>query len=122
MECVAKHLLVVSLIVFGLGSPKVAFSQANEEATIHAPSQIVHDVDDTRLVQLRGNVHPEALPEYDIGFADPSLPMERMLLILRRSPAQESALEQFMAEQYDAHSPNFHRWLAPREFGALYGL
>jgi len=44
-----------------------------------------------------------------------------MTLILKRSPEQEAALEKFMARQLDPKSPDFHHWLEPKEFGALYG-
>ncbi len=59
--------------------------------------------------------------EFDRGAVDPQLPMERMLLLLQRSPEQETALEAFMARQLDPKSPDFHHWLEPQEFGRLYG-
>ena len=49
------------------------------------------------------------------------LPMERMQLVLKRSPEQESALEKLMAEQQDRSSPNYHKWLTPAEFGRRFG-
>jgi hypothetical protein len=85
------------------------------------PSRVVERIDDTRLITLTGNTHPMARPEFDRGLADPQLPMERIQLALKRSPEQEAALEQFMAQQYDPKSPNFHHWLQPEEFGKLYG-
>jgi uncharacterized protein (TIGR03437 family) len=45
-----------------------------------------------------------------------------MLLILKRSPEQESALRKLLDEQLDQSSLNFHRWLTPEEFGYLFGL
>jgi subtilase family serine protease len=47
--------------------------------------------------------------------------MERLQLVLKRSAEQETALEQFMAEQYDPQLENFHHWLGADEFGRLYG-
>jgi subtilase family serine protease len=47
--------------------------------------------------------------------------MERMLLILKRSPEQESALRKLLDEQLDQTSPNFHKWLTPDEFGQQFG-
>jgi len=108
------------LTVFTLGTTENAFSQTDPLAT-YATSQIFTQVDDAKLVQLNGNVHPHAISKNDIGMVGPSLPMDRMLLILRRSPAQEAALQKFMVEQYDPKSTNYHRWLSPDEFGALYG-
>ncbi|MGA2259210.1 MAG: protease pro-enzyme activation domain-containing protein, partial [Thermoguttaceae bacterium] len=83
--------------------------------------RIVLPIDETRLVRLRGNTHPLARPEFDKGMVDPQLPMERVLLLLRRSPEQEAALEAFMDRQLDPKSSDFHHWLEPVEFGQLYG-
>ena len=91
------------------------------EASSAVPSRVIAPIDETRRVRLTGNTHFQARPEFDKGLVDPQLSLERMVLVLKRSPAQEAALEKFMAEQWDPHSPNFHRWLEPEEFGRLYG-
>ena len=56
-------------------------------------SRIVERVNESALVALRGNTHPLAQPQFDRGAAPPGLPMARMLLVLKRSDAQESALQ-----------------------------
>ena len=88
---------------------------------VAAPHLINRSVDESRLVRLFGNVHPLARGEFDQGLVSSSLSMNRMLLVLKRSPGQEAALETFMAAQYNPKSPNFHRWLTPEEFGDAYG-
>jgi subtilase family serine protease len=85
-------------------------------------SRVVTPVDANRRVALRGNVHPLARPEFDRGLANPALPMNRMVLVLKRSDEQEAALTAFMAEQQNPKSPNFHHWLTAAEFGATYGI
>jgi len=84
-------------------------------------SLITGPVDESRLTVLRGNVHPLARAEFDRGVAPDNLPMERMLLVLKRSPQQEAALETLMAQQLDRSSPNYHKWLAPQQFGQMFG-
>ena len=83
--------------------------------------RVVQAVDDSSLVTLKGNVTALARPQFDKGEADPGLQMSSVRLVLSRSPEQESALEQLMAEQLDKSSPNYHKWLTPQEFGKLYG-
>lgn len=85
------------------------------------PWRITQAIDETKLTVLQGNTHPMARAEFDRGPAPGSLPMERMLLVLKRSPEQEAALEKFMAEQQDKSSPNYHHWLSPQEFGQQFG-
>jgi subtilase family serine protease len=83
--------------------------------------RITQVVDENKLTVLKGNTYPLARPEFDQGAAPASQVMETMMLGLKRSPAQEAALEKLMAEQTDKSSPNFHKWLTPVEFGKQFG-
>jgi len=78
-------------------------------------------VNENALVTLRGNTHPLAQPQFDQGAAPPDLPMARMLLVLKRSDAQEAALEQLLDDQQDRNSPSYHQWLTPDAFGQQFG-
>src|SRR2546427_788833 len=70
--------------------PDVASASAAQAAAI--PARITQAIDETHLVRLQGNVHPLARPEFDQGAAPSELPMQRMLLLLKRGVQQESAL------------------------------
>ena len=72
-------------------------------------------------VAFAGNVRPEARPENDRGRVAEALPMQHMLLLLKRSSEREAALQQFIEGLQTKGSPNFHRWLTAQEFGARYG-
>src|SRR6266568_3162096 len=78
-------------------------------------------IDESSLVLLKGNHHPLANASNDRGPAAPDLPMERMLLVLKRDPAAESALRQWIADQQDKTSPRYHAWLSPEEFANRFG-
>jgi len=82
---------------------------------------ITQPVDGTRLTVLYGNTHPLARPEFDQGTAPATLPMQRMLLVLTRSPEQESALRTLLDSQQDKASPDYHKWLTPEQFGTRFG-
>ena len=82
---------------------------------------ITKPVNDGQLVRLKGNTYPLARPQFDIGIADTGLPLNRMLLVLRRSPEQEFALQKLLDAQQDKASPEYHRWLTPDDFGARFG-
>ena len=109
---------VLLVMVFSCGN--VAFGQVSAD-TAPATPQIVQPIDEGKLLQLKGNTHPLARAEFDEGAVAPNLSMDRILLVLQRSPEREAALEQFIKEQLDPTSPNFHRWLSPQEFGSQYG-
>src|SRR5579862_8474304 len=94
--------------------------RASSQATYSQP-RINAAVNDAQLTVLHGNTHPLAQAKYDHGPVAASLPMQNMLLVLKRSPAQDAALKSFMAEQQDPSSPEFHHWLTPTQFGETYG-
>jgi len=96
--------------------PLRTFAQATP-----VPSRITQAVDESNLTVLKGNTYYLARAEYDRGAAPPSLPMNRMLLVLQRSPNQEAALEQLLDQQQDHSSPNYHQWLTPQQFGQQFG-
>jgi Pro-kumamolisin, activation domain/Bacterial Ig-like domain (group 3) len=89
--------------------------------TLPMAPRITAPVDEAVLTTLRGNTHPLARPEFDQGVAPPNLPMDRMLLVLKRSSEQESALQTMLDQQHDKSSANYHRWLTPDEFGQQFG-
>ena len=78
-------------------------------------------VDENSLTRLPGHVSRAARPEFDRGRAPDSLPQEHILMMLRRSGPKEQELQQFIGRQYDPHSPDFHRWLTPQQFGERFG-
>lgn len=84
-------------------------------------SMITQPIDPSHLARLAGNTHPLALAKYDHGAAPSSLAMNHLLLILQRSPEQETALDTFLGEQQEKTSPNYHKWLTPEQFGEQYG-
>ncbi len=84
-------------------------------------SRITSAIDESRLAVLRGNTHPLPRTAFDRGPAANSLPMDQMLLVLQRSPAQQAALDRLLAAQQDKNSPSYHQWLTPDEFGRQFG-
>jgi subtilase family serine protease len=94
---------------------------AGAQTSTGAQARITQPIDDTAVVKLRGNVHPLARAEFDRGAVADSVPMNRMLLVLERSPEQEAALEKLLTAQQIKGSPNFHHWLTPEEFAKQFG-
>ena len=94
--------------------------EAAQPAAVRAPL-ITQPLDESRLTTLKGNTHPLARPVFDLGTAPASLPMERMLLVLKRSPEQEGTLRKLLDDQQDKGSPNYHKWLTPEQFGKQFG-
>ncbi|MGB8011776.1 MAG: protease pro-enzyme activation domain-containing protein [Terriglobales bacterium] len=83
---------------------------------------ITQAVDESNLVTLGGNVRPEVNARFDRGAVADTLPMEHMLLQLKRSPEKESELQAFIEDIHNSSSPRFHHWLTARQFGQRFGL
>lgn len=83
---------------------------------------ITQPVDEHDRVVLKGNTHPLARATYDKGPAPDDLPMNRMLLVLKRSADQERSLRSLLDAQQDKHSPQYHKWLTADEFGKQFGV
>jgi hypothetical protein len=49
------------------------------------------------------------------------MPLNRMLLVLKRSPEREHALRSLLDDQQDKTSLHYHKWLTPDQFGAQFG-
>lgn len=106
--------LSLALASFFFFLPQASLAQSR-------PALISQPVNNSALVTLPRNVHPLARPEYDRGPAPPSLPMNRMLLVLKRGPAEQAALDSLIAQQQNKSSPQYHQWLLPQQFGQQFG-
>ncbi len=114
---IGRLLLFIALSLALVSSPEARAQGSNG----NTQSRITGAVDNTRLVVLPHSVHPLARPEFDQGPAPVDLPFDGMLLVLKRSEAQESALKQLLDQQQDRSSPNYHKWLTPEKFGRRFG-
>jgi hypothetical protein len=103
-------------VVLVLVTPLTAFAQGTPVLP-----RVVDRVDATRLAVLSGNTHPLARAQNDQGAAPPDLPMNRIMLVLKRSPEQESTLQDLLVEQQTTSAANFHKWLTPAQFGQQFG-
>jgi len=71
---------------------------------------------------LEGNIRHQALPEYDQGRVDPAMQLGTITLLTAPTAAQESALQQLLAQQQDRKSANYHKWLTPEQYADRFGL
>ena len=84
--------------------------------------RIVQPIDETQVVRLQGHVRRQARSQFDIGRMNSTATMHRVALVFRQSPEQQKALQTLLAEQQDAHSPHYHRWLTPEQYGERFGM
>ena len=83
--------------------------------------RILRAINDSQRLVLAGNTHRLARPLYDRGAAPADLQLDHMLLLLKRTPEQQAALDTLLTEQQVKGSPNYHKWLTPAQFGERFG-
>ena len=110
-----RHVVLLLMAILTCSSWRAAAQTTN------IPARITQAVDERILVVLKGNVHPLARLEFDQGAAPLDLRMDRMLLVLKRSPEQESALQKLLEDQQDKSSARYRQWLTPEQFGQQFG-
>jgi trimeric autotransporter adhesin len=83
-------------------------------------------LDEAVRTTLPGNVHPLARQlahtVNDLGAVEDSFAFERLELVLKRSVAQEQALDQFLRDAQTPGNASYHKWLSPEEFGTRFGV
>ena len=102
--------------VLALIAPVGALAQASSVLP-----RVTDRVNLSQLTVLTGNTHPLARTQYDQGAAPPDLPMNRIMLVLKRSPDQEAALQDLLVQQQTTSAANYHKWLTPDQFGQQFG-
>ena len=112
-----SRLVVAPLLALGLLG-----GAASAQTRVAPMPRILAPVNTSQMVALKGSVHPLAQPRYDRGLLPDAMPTGHMMLVLRRSEAQETALRQLIAAQQDPKSPSYHKWLTPESFGAQFGV
>src|SRR5215467_6945176 len=95
---------IFALLPLTMALSTSVLAQEQSQAAVALRPLITQALDESRLTVLKGNTHPMARPEFDLGTAPATLPMERMLLVLKRSDAQESALRKMLDDQQDKNS------------------
>ncbi len=113
-----------AILLIGISAFLFIINSANAQVGPERPARVLitQGINEGQLVTLRGNTRPEADSGNDHGTVANELPMEHMLLLLRRPPEQELGLQQFIDKLETKGSPEFHHWITAQQFGERFGL
>ncbi len=84
--------------------------------------RIQRAIDDNVRVTLTDSRTPRTRTAEDLGVIAPDTSIPGITLVLRRSTAQETALQTLLDAQGDPASPLYHHWLTPETFAARFGM
>ena len=115
--------LQFALIAFVLAAVpgRITAQAAPAQNSIPVAPRIVDPIDESKLVTIKGTVHPLANARNDRGVAPESMQLERMHLVLTRSSSQESSLKQLISDMHTPGTASYHKWLTPDQFGKQFG-
>lgn len=91
------------------------------QSPVRRPDRISGKLDPTRVVALKGNVHPLARPENDRGPVAPDLMLDYVTLHLKPTPAQQADLDQLLTDLQDPKSAHYRQWLTPEAYADRFG-
>jgi subtilase family serine protease len=76
----------------------------------------------TGRTTLANSRSPRLAEAQDLGAVSPDTQLPGITLVFKRSPEQESTLQQLLAAQQNTASPLYHQWLTPETFAARFGV
>jgi hypothetical protein len=116
-------LTACGLVIAG-GIPAVQASAVHATPNIPMMAQaplVVSGVDNNKLVKVQGSMMPAALPKFDAGAVSASKQLNRMTLMLKRSPERQDRFDSYITQLTTPRSPYFHKWLTAKEIGDKFG-
>ena len=115
--------IALAWVMVGVSGGSYVYAQEAEDTQTRREAQplVQGVVDDASRVTLAGNVHPLARTRFDVGRVEDSFAVDRLYLILKRSPEQERSLGQFLQEAHTPGTAGYHKWLTPEQFGKRFG-
>ncbi len=85
-------------------------------------NRVSRPADESPRATRAGNVHPLAREVFDEGPVSGETRLDRMVMLLEPTAAQQAELDALVEAQHDPASLLFHRWLTPNEYAARFGL
>lgn len=97
-------------------------ARAQQTTPAALPNRITAQVSDAQRTPLQGSVSPMLKVSTDLGVLPGNQAMNRMVLVLKPSDAQQQDLDALVAQQHSPDSSQFHKWLTPAQFHARFGV
>jgi hypothetical protein len=108
-----KYSVAAACIFLGLMSGETVVSQTRIPNAISNQERVTVKATSPNLLLAKSK---------ETGRLSSNQQLGRMVLLLAPTQEQEDAAAQLVADQNDASSPNFHKWISPTEFGTRFGV
>src|SRR3984885_13341670 len=118
LHCAAAILKVPCL----LSMIAVMISMSTSISLAQTGNLVTAPVDGGVRVVLQGQRAAWALPRNSAGAVPADTRLEHLILVLKRSPRQQRAFEQFLQQLQDPAARNYHLFLNPIQVGQRFGV
>ncbi|HEY2467005.1 MAG TPA: protease pro-enzyme activation domain-containing protein [Terracidiphilus sp.] len=98
----------------------IAFT--SQSAGAQVPDRLTQPVDPADVQVMRNHLPGWASPTNQVGLVPGNQALDHLTILLSRSQQQQAAFDEFVQEQQNPASPNYHHWLTPAEIGDRFGL
>ena len=118
-----RRLCLLLAVAMALVTPAVAQAQTRARPEASQPATVSRVAGDWRgsaSSVVPSSRPPVPLGAQDLGVAPGGTELDRMLLLLEASAAQQTALDALLANQQTAGLQAWHQWLSPAEFADTY--
>ena len=116
-----RRVITTATIVL-LGQFAIAPAAKAQTITAHPQARILQQIDNKATTTFAKSTPAAITRATDQGRLDPNTPLEHMVLTLKSTDAQETALRTLVDQQHDKGTASFHKWITPDEFGASFGV
>ncbi len=112
--------LATRLFLVALGALMLAVCAPS--AAAQATDRLLAPVNPREVVALGGHRPAWAGPQTDVGAVPADLRLQHLTLLLARPPQVQQAFEQFLENQQNPASSDYHHWLTSIEVGERFGV
>ncbi len=85
-------------------------------------ARIRSEINNVAVTPLKASQQQLGSIQFDAGRMPSDARLTGMSIVFNRSAAQEADLQSLIAAQQDPHSPQYHQWLSPEQYGARFGM
>ncbi len=108
-----KRSVALACVLLGLTSGETIVSQTRIPNAVSNQERVTVKATSPNLLLAKSK---------ETGRLSSNQKLGRMVLLLAPTTQQEEAAAQLVADQNDASSPNYHKWISPTDFGTQFGI
>jgi subtilase family serine protease len=109
-----RPIWIATFVILGM------ISFAHAQKSVATPSLVTTEVNEQLRTTLHGSVASQLKTATDLGAMPANRKLNRMVMVLKPTDAQQKDLRSLIQEQQTRGSAQYHKWLTPAEFSTRF--